>query len=112
MLSMAAKRKPSGLRIVKLRLPDGRRVSENNVWNTSLGGVFIGMKDPLAFGAEVGLEFELVKDANTVRCEGFVVWSTTSSPDKAPGKAGICVRLVNIGISEMRQLAEAVGREM
>ena len=58
---MAAKRKASGLRIVKLRLPDGGRASEKDVWNTSLGGVFIGMRSPLAFGAEIGLEFDLVK---------------------------------------------------
>lgn len=96
---------------VKLRLPDGGRTAESELWNTSLGGVFIAMADPLAFGAELTLEFTFSREDN-VRCDGYVVWSTTSSPDKAPGKQGIGVRLVGIGIAEMRRLSHAIGRSL
>ena len=100
------------LRMVKMRLPDGKRVSEKSIWNTSLGGVFIEMASPLTFGAEVQLEFVFGRDQGNITCDGFIVWSTPTSPEKAPGKAGCGVRLMNIGIAEMRRLAEAVAQRL
>ena len=100
------------LRTVKVRLPTGSRRTEKDVWNVSLGGVFVEMVDPPSFGSELGLEFVMARETDNIVCEGFVVWSTTTSPDKAPGKTGAAVRLVNIGIREMRLLAEAIGREL
>ena len=100
------------LRAVKLRLPDGGRRSESSVWNTSLGGVFVEMKDPLPFGAEVDLEFVFPRDTDNVKCGGFVVWSSHDSPEKSSGREGSAIRLMNIGIAEMRRLADIVGRRL
>jgi len=100
------------LRTVKLRLPNGSRRTEKEVWNVSLGGVFVEMRDPPSFGSELDLEFVMARESDSIPCGGFVVWSTTTSPDKAPGKTGAAVRLVNIGIQEMRLLAQAIGRNL
>lgn len=100
------------LRSVKLRLTDGTELTERHVWNTSLGGVFVEMRDPLPFGTELNIEFILPREGQSIRCEGFVVWSTQTSPQNAPGKQGVGIRLINIGIKEMRQLAEAVARSL
>lgn len=104
--------RPCGLRGVKLRLPDGRRTAEDRIWNTSLGGVFIATDPPLPFGTEIGLEFMFSREAQNIRCAGFIVWSTLDSPEKAPAMPGMCVRLVNIEVSEMRRLATAVGQDL
>ena len=112
---MAAQSTPAKVRplsSVKMRLPDGTRLNEKDVWNVSLGGVFIEMKEPLPFGAEVALEFVYPRDVSNLECDGYVVWSTATNPDKAPGKNGISIRLVSIGIKEMRFLAESVGRSL
>ncbi len=99
------------IREVKVRLPGGGRRSLSQVWNTSLGGVFIAMDPPLPFGSELDMEFVLSRGDN-ISCEAFVVWSTSTSPDRAPGQHGISVRLASIEISEMRRLAAAVGRNL
>jgi hypothetical protein len=70
------------------------------------------MEEPLAFGAEMQLEFSLPREPRTIRCEGFVVWSTKSSPDRLPGRTGMAVRLTSIGIAEMRHIAACVGRAL
>ena len=113
---MAAKKKSSagmtsGVSVV-LRQGAGNKSESGSVWNTSLGGVFVEMSEPLPFGAEMQLEFSLPAAPKTIRCEGFVVWSTKDSPDRARAKKGIGVRLVNIGIAEMRHLAASVGRSL
>lgn len=100
------------LRAVKMRLPDGTRRTSLDVWNTSLGGVFIASDEPLGFGKEVDLVFEFPRDADTIECEGFVVWTSLTAPEKSGGRSGMALRLVNIGIADMRRLAEAVGREI
>src|SRR5688500_1400654 len=88
------------LRSVKLRLANGTVLTERSVWNTSLGGVFLEMKDPLSFGTELDIEFLLPREGEIIRCAGFVVWSTNTTPTSAPGKQGIAIRLIDIGISE------------
>ncbi len=97
---------------VKVRLASGQMPTVAGIWNVSLGGVFFEMKEPLPFGVEVGLEFSLPVDPHVVRCKGFVVWSTKSSPEKAPGRGGVGLRLADIKIAEMRALARAVGRDL
>ncbi len=98
---------------VEVKIRTGSRSSNSKaLWNTSLGGVFIGMTDPLAFGADVQLEFSLPSEPRTIRCEGFVISSTKSSPEASPGESGIAIRLTSIGIAEMRHLARCVGREL
>jgi len=113
---MAAKKSSAGLEsgpvAVVIRQGAGKKNASDSVWNTSLGGVFVEMQTPLPFGAEMQLEFSLPKAPKTIRCEGFVVWSTKDSPEKARLKTGIGVRLVNIGIAEMRHLAASVGRSL
>lgn len=97
---------------VKLRLPSGERVKQKQLFNISLGGLFIEMEEPLAFGSEVQLELEMPQQPHTIRCGGFVVWTTKTSPAKAPGHSGMAVRLTNIGISEMRRIAEQVAVQL
>jgi uncharacterized protein (TIGR02266 family) len=97
---------------VKLKLPDGRTTSTEVIRNISLGGIFIAMGDPLAFGAEVALEFTLPVAPRTIRCKGFVVWSTRTHPDKVPGLTGIGVRLLDIGITDMRVLNEFIAAQL
>jgi hypothetical protein len=95
---------------VEVKIKRGSKTSTSSeLWNTSLGGVFIGMKDPLAFGSDVQLEFSLPSDPRTIRCEGFVI--STAHGD-SQGKNGINVRLTSIGIAEMRHLARCVGRDL
>jgi Tfp pilus assembly protein PilZ len=98
---------------VEAKIKTGTKSSvASGVWNTSLGGLFLEMKEPVAFGADVELELSLPEDPRTIRCGGFVIWSTKSSPEKAPHKSGVAVRLTNIGIAEMRHLARCVGRTL
>lgn len=78
-----------------------------------MGGVFIEMESPLPFGSELSLEFSLPVAPRVIRCQGFVVWSTKSSPERSPdGMEGIGVRLMGIGITEMRVLNEYVAETL
>src|SRR5688500_3884048 len=96
---------------VKVRLPDGGVSTSETIRNVSLGGVFIQMANPLPFGAEVALEFSLTSPSRTIRCKGFVVWSTKTNPEKS-AQPGIGVRLMDIGITDMRVLNEFVARQL
>lgn len=97
---------------VKLRSPDGRRTATEQIRNISLGGVFIEMHDPIPFGTDLELEFSVPADPRVIRCRGFVVWSTRSSPDKAQGLQGIGVRLMDIGVREMRLLNDYIEEQL
>ncbi len=97
---------------VKIRLPDGRTTATERIRNISLGGVFIEMSDPLPFGAEFALEFSLPVAPRTIRCRGFVVWSSKTHPDRMPGSHGVGVRLMDIGIADMRVLNEFIAAEL
>lgn len=95
--------------VVKLRLPNGETASAEHIRNISLGGVFIAMADPLAFGSELALEFQLPAAPKVVRCGGFVTWSTKTSPERMKENGpGIGVRLTDIGIADMRRLAQFI----
>lgn len=69
------------------------------------------MDDPLPFGAEVSLEFRLPVSPNIIKCAGFVVWSTKNQPERSR-EPGCGVRLMEIGITEMRVLAEHIQTEL
>ncbi|MBI5507399.1 MAG: PilZ domain-containing protein [Deltaproteobacteria bacterium] len=97
---------------VKVRSPDGRRASAEKIRNISLGGVFIEMDDPLPFGTDIDLEFTLPEDPRVVQCKGFVVWSTKTSPERAEGLKGIGVRLMDIGVRDMRLLNEFIEEQL
>ncbi len=97
---------------VKLRLRDGRTGESDTIGNISLGGVFIEMPEPLAFGAELELEFTLPVAPRMIRCRGFVVWSSKTHPERCPGQSGIGVRLMDIGITEMRILNEFIAARL
>ena len=90
---------------VTLRKPNGERTKMATVLNISLGGLFIEMDDPVAFGSELTIEFELPESPRALRCQGFVVWNTKAHPENAPGRQGIGVRLSDISIAEMRHVA-------
>ena len=93
---------------VKVRSPDGKRSSTDRIRNISLGGVFIEMKEPLPFGTDIELEFELPVDPRVIRCKGFVVWSTKETPERGGGTDGIGVRLMDIGVREMRLINDYI----
>ena len=93
---------------VKVRSPDGKRASTDSIRNISLGGVFIEMDDPLPFGTDVELEFTLPVNPRVIRCKGFVVWSTKETPERGGGTDGIGVRLMDIGVREMRLLNDFI----
>ena len=95
-----------------IRRGAGMTYKATEVWNISLGGVFIAMGEPLKFGEEASFEFALGPGNPAVRCKGFVIWTTKESPDKAHGKNGVGVRLMDIAVAEMRRIADAVGREL
>lgn len=97
---------------VKLRSPDGTRSSTAEIRNISLGGVFIVMKDPLPFGTDIDLEFSVPINPRVVRCKGFVVWSTKTSPERGGGLKGIGVRLMDIGVREMRLINRYIEGEL
>ncbi len=97
---------------VKLRSADGRVASSTTIRNISLGGVFIDMPEPLPFGAELELEFSVPAAPRQIRCKGFVVWSSKTHPERCPGMSGIGVRLMDIGIPEMRILNDFVADKL
>ena len=91
---------------VIVRIANGRQLPAGQIRNISLGGVFIETADLPAFGSALELEFSLPdQERRTIRCQGFVAWTTKTAPDKVPGLEGIGVRLADIGIQEMRALA-------
>jgi hypothetical protein len=87
---------------VRLRLPDGRTQSVAQILNVSLGGIFLEMDEPLGFGAEVDLDFSV--PGSNIRCKGLVVWNTRTAPDRASGRSGMGLRLMHIGVADMRKL--------
>ncbi len=87
---------------VRIRLPDGRTQSVAQILNLSLGGVFLEMDEPLGFGSEVDLDFSV--PGSNIRCKGLVVWNTRTAPDRATGRSGMGIRLMNIGVADMRKL--------
>jgi uncharacterized protein (TIGR02266 family) len=105
------KRVPATIR-VKVRSPDGEWATTEEIRNISLGGVFIAMSAPLPFGADIELEFHLPTNPRVIRCKGFVVWSTTTSPERGGGRDGIGVRLMDIGVREMRTLNQFIEEEL
>lgn len=96
---------------VTIRVPGGGDFTANRLTNISLGGVFIDMDEPLAFGTEVSLEFVLPVKAKTIQCRGLVVWTSKHS-EASEGKRGIGVRLMEIGIADMRVLADYIERSL
>ena len=70
------------------------------------------MNDPLPFGTDIDLEFTLPVDPRIIRCKGFVVWSTKTSPERGLGRQGIGVRLMDIGVREMRLLNEYIEQQL
>ena len=90
------------------RHPGGKSIVAGQIRNISLGGVFIAMEEPPAFGADLDLEFSIPTGDQNIRCKGFVVWSTKSNPEKAPGLQGMGVRLTDISVQEMRMLSEFI----
>jgi uncharacterized protein (TIGR02266 family) len=96
---------------VKVRVADGPSVESRTIRNISLGGVFIQMDEPLPFGAEAALEFNLPGAPRVLRCRGFVVWSTKTNPERS-AVPGVGVRLMDIGITDMRILNEFIAAEL
>lgn len=96
---------------VTIRLPEGGTHTAHRLTNISLGGVFIDMEGPLAFGTEVSLEFVLPVAARTIQCRGLVVW-TSKHAAASEGKRGIGVRLMGINIADMRVLADYIERSL
>jgi len=95
---------------VRVRTAHGQEIQTGQIRNLSLGGVFVETSEPQPFGSDLDLEFCLPgAGQRTVRCKGFVVWSTKSSPEKSPTMQGMGVRLTDIGVQEMRALAEFIG---
>jgi len=81
--------------------------------NISLGGVFVQLDEPLSFGTDVDLEFSLSAAAKTIRCKGVVLWSTRQTPEKSPsGLPGMGIRLRDISVRDMRELAEYVSVQL
>ncbi|MEK7704966.1 MAG: PilZ domain-containing protein [Myxococcota bacterium] len=88
--------------------PDGRRTSTERIANISLGGLFVEMDEPLPFGADVSIEFTLPVTPGLIRCKGFVVWSSKEQDTSSGRPPGIGVRLIDIGMREMRLVADYV----
>lgn len=82
-------------------------VACSGIKNISLGGVFIEMDEPLPFGAEVNLEFRLPVAPRIIKCKGFVVWTTKTHPERSD-TPGAGIRLMGLGISDMRSLADYI----
>lgn len=97
---------------VKVSWGGGRSATTERIRNISLGGVFIEMEEPVSFGTELTLEFDLPVAPRHIRCKGFVVWSTKTAPERGQGMQGIGVRLMDIGIGDMRLLAQYVEKEL
>ena len=97
---------------VSVRSADGNSATAQKISNISLGGVFLEMEDPWGFGTEMTLEFRLPAAPSVIKCRGFVVWSTKTSPERGEGHQGCGVRLMDIDISSMRVLANYIEKEL
>lgn len=86
---------------VTLTLPDGSQRRFDRLRNISLGGVFVEMDEPLAFGLEVALEFLLPRGRQPVRCKGLVVRRQVGGD--APG---VGLKLLEIDPGDMRRVAD------
>jgi uncharacterized protein (TIGR02266 family) len=60
---------------VTLTRPGGARTTEFSI-NVSAGGVCLQVRDPLAAGERVSLEFVLPPGGDPLKLEGVVVWCT------------------------------------
>ena len=99
--------------LVKVRTTDGRELLAGQIRNISLGGVFIETSEPQPFGKDLDLEFSIPGAARrTIRCKAFVVWSTKTSPEKSRDMQGMGLRLTDIGVQDMRALAEFIGQQL
>lgn len=96
--------------ITTLELPDGRITVAERLSNISLQGLFVEMTEPLPLGCEVGLEFKLPVAARIVRCRGLVVRTVTTPGGEEP--PGIGLRLMDIGIADMRVIAEYIEQQL
>jgi uncharacterized protein (TIGR02266 family) len=94
---------------VRVTTADGRQFPAGRIRNISLGGVFIESAEPQPFGSDVDLEFALPNESQrTIRGMGSVVWSTKTTPEKAPGMQGMGVRLTHVGLRGIRSVAEFI----
>jgi len=97
---------------VTMRAGSGRSLSTKEIRNISLGGIFLQTNELLAFGEQLSVELKLGRQHPTIRCKGFVIWSTKESPQRAPGMKGVAVRLTDLGVAEMRLIADTVGSSL
>lgn len=95
---------------INLRTKDGKHLQALAVENISLGGVFVHLDPPLAFGAEIAIDFAIKNPAHQIRCGGCVVWARKGG--SADGPAGIGVRLTDISIADMRALEAYIAGEI
>jgi Tfp pilus assembly protein PilZ len=95
---------------LSMRLHDGRTITSAEIRNISIGGVFVVSSELLAFGTEVELEFSL--PTGKIRCQGLVVWTTKTQAGPVPGQTGMGLRLMNIGVQEMRTVGAFVDQEL
>jgi len=93
---------------VRLRQSDGTRVASERIHNVSLGGIFVEMAQPLPFGSEVDVQLTLPQTSWPLRCTGFVVRASMSSGHNDAERPGVGMRLMGVGLREMRLLAEFV----
>ena len=96
---------------ISVHTPQGATVRAERVANISLGGIFIEMENPPAFGSELQIEMKLEGNHAGVRCTGFVAWSTRNHPE-ANGRAGVGLRLTGLSIADMKYLADYIEARM
>jgi Tfp pilus assembly protein PilZ len=98
---------------VSVKLANGEAVPTGQIRNVSLGGIFIETANPPAFGADLEIAFDLPEGTpRTIRCRGFVVWTTKTDKRPTGGLAGMGVRLSDIGVQEMRALSAFIAKHI
>ncbi len=97
---------------VSIRADGGGMMSTGRIRNVSLGGVFVEMA-PLPFGTELDMTFSLpAGPQRSLRCQGYVAWTTKESPERSPGMDGVGIRLSGLSVADMRALSEYIKEQL
>lgn len=101
--------------LIKIRADkNGKVVLLTHTENLSIGGVRVILKNPVAMGAVVDVEIDLMDTGEHLSCKGNVVWSEKRKSTEAikPDFFDIGVEFVAVLEADQKRLSLIVGHHM